>query len=165
MLLVIWAVVVIVSVFVIYNHICHDDTGFYIIGTLITLGILIALPIMIGYAFVGQQNAKAEWTQIQADEQVLLERRGDLELIIRTELDDYQEFELDVIESIEPEILLSYPQLTSNTVLVAKVEQLIAINEDLYNIQFRQNELQKEVTQRNNGALVPSFLVPDVTLE
>jgi len=127
----------------------------------VIFAIIVALIIGIISLNGAASASRPDWNKTCNDRTVLVQRRDDLTALIRAELDSYQDFETGIIDSINPQILLSYPQITSNKVLLDKVNALIEINDTIYQLQLEQNTIIKDDENRNNGFWIPAYLVID----
>jgi hypothetical protein len=88
-------------------------------------------------------------------------RKVDLQAVISAELDNYGEFETGIIDSIDPQILLNYPQLTTNTVLLEKLTTLIEINDRIYDERIGLNSTVGAAASIRNNTVTPSFIFGD----
>lgn len=129
------------------------------------LGFIVAFVGMFFWFVLGSNNAnsKANSAEYTRNFEILDDRKGDLEDVIRAELDGYQDFEFGVIDSIDASIVLRFPELTTNEVLLAKVDDLVELREELYDLQLACSSYVTDLENNNNGFWMPTFLLGGYT--
>ena len=75
-------------------------------------------------------------------------KRDNLSQIVRFELSKYPEFEKDVIENINPAILLKFPELKSNQTMVETLQQLLKLENEVYTLREDLIDIQRTIYAR-----------------
>ena len=107
----------------------------------------LAVPILIMFVacwivpVVAHVNNEADIDRYEADIEVYSEREVELEAVIREGLTGYPEIEREIIDGIDPEIILSYPNLRAPDVLIEKVNQLVAVRDAKFNAELERNAM------------------------
>ncbi len=92
-----------------------------------------------------------DFTTLKAlDKKITLysDRRDNLTNIVRTELSKYPEYEKTIMGNINPQILLSFPQLKSNETMLATVKQILELQDKVYDLQKELIEIQQGIYYR-----------------
>lgn len=129
-------------------------------------GVSLAFALFFGFITWGAHantniNAQANIDEYCRNFETIDQRINEIAGVLGAELGNYQEFEVDVIDMVgQPEILFNYPQITSNEVLLSKVEELIDTRETLYNYEYDFSGYMAGLEKNNNGFWVPAFTLP-----
>lgn len=116
----------------------YSGTG-YIFCTL-AIGFMVATIVVISTLTLGKYSYQiADFSEVRGLKMkitLLEERREKLTFIIENELKKYPEIEKDIISKIGsvPLFFMNYPQLKSNETIIKTVNDIVEINDQVYNI-------------------------------
>lgn len=110
-----------------------------------------------------QYNYYYDLVSLDEDYDIAVDRRNEQIAEVRNELDGYADFERDIIQGVDSEIILSFPQIRNSEVLTNKVETILSFNERLYEIRNSAVRIQKELfaNEDNPFVLRPPFAWPE----
>jgi hypothetical protein len=145
----------------------EDASGLNITGYVLAIigGILLGFFVAITVGFTGLTLGLNEENQrIDADIVVLQDRYNSQKVVIENAIAKYP-LEQDVLKSFNPAILLSLPEIKSDTVISKQLELLLTIQDDIYTRQLRKNEVNMNLRVYSHRWFVPTLVKPRVDTE
>lgn len=127
------------------------DLEFIVAGFTIVLGIIAVVFIIIitSFPYASQLNDFSKIRGIETKIAVLKERKDSLTVMVKTELDKYPEYEKGIIKGLgDAQILFRYPELRSNETISKTVDDIVKIQDAVYNSRIELIELQRIIYSR-----------------
>jgi hypothetical protein len=144
-----------------------DDRGVIVIGFIgavfaVAGGILLALFMVITVGLTCQTLELNEENQrIGVDVIVLQDRYEAQKVVIENAIVKFP-LEQDVLKSFNPTILLSLPEIKSDTVISKQLELLLTIQDDIYTRRLRRNEVNMTLRVYAHRWFVPTLVKPKI---
>lgn len=119
---------------------------------------LIALIIVAAQTNTSHVDDRNKVIELEAKYDEILQYRERVESNIRTSLQQYPEFEEEIVKDINPQILLAYPQLRSSETLTAQFDALDKADERLLNTKTQQLRTERQMRTREENPMLWGLL-------
>lgn len=117
------------------------------------LGVIVCFWLIIGGSSLisGQGNNLRKLDEDYKKEEIIKQRRQDVERDIKSQLDKYPDIEKQIFGSINPTILVQFPQLKSNETITAAFTALNDINNEVAALHIEINEQETAIRYRERS--------------
>lgn len=115
----------------------------YVIGTIIIIIGAIALMVAVMRPYTLQIEDAVAVKAMEKKIMLYTARKDNLIAVVRAELEKYPKYEKAIMSGIKPQILLSFPELKSNSTMLETVKQIVALENDVYKLRAEQIDIQQ----------------------
>jgi len=134
--------------------------GFQIIA-FVSGFVLVVLAAISIITYISQVSAIERLTEFEARIDNAEERQSEVESVLLRELTQYPEFERDAyeafVENSDPDILLRFPELRSNAVVIASAENYVKAIDTVYSEKQDLEEVRRNIRSREANIFAPKL--------
>lgn len=120
-------------------------------STFISVGLFIGLVVPTVVTLNSQNSDLNALATLNADRALYIKQEKFIQEVVAKELDRYPEIEAQIIGEIQPDFLLSFPELNSNETIIAKAKELKEARQALNDIEFNRNTVLYRILTRETG--------------
>lgn len=103
-------------------------------------------------------NIRTQLETFEQKEKILTEKSNSTLELLKIEVERYYKYELEIFRDIKPEnvdvLLVKYPELKTSALVMGYMEQIIKLNNDIYDLRFRKTDYEAKLSWYKQNQLI-----------